>query len=243
MSSQSLFSKKNIEAQQPDTRTGLMEELNLPPAVISFVRKNANNLQIGLIVLVVLVLAWVFYDYYTEKQESDAASLLASAMQTEATDQRVQILESVVDRYSRTDGALWSRLELAHLDYQAGRYDAAIEKYERLLAKVSDDNPLVPLVRMNLAQSFEETEKYDRAIAQYATLKNITGFKQEAYLGLGRTYTANNEPAKARKEYEEFLGTMEEETDPQLKALVEALLVSAGDGKTVPAHQPEGNKE
>ena len=63
MSAQSLFSKKNIESQQPDTLTGLMEEMNLPPGLIAFVRKNSRSLQIGLTCIVVLVLAWVFYDY------------------------------------------------------------------------------------------------------------------------------------------------------------------------------------
>ena len=56
MSAQSLFSKKNIASQQPtDTHRGLLDELSLPPQMISFIRKNARSLQIGLIIVVVLV--------------------------------------------------------------------------------------------------------------------------------------------------------------------------------------------
>lgn len=241
MSTQSLFSKKNIESQQPDTRTGLMEEMNLPPAVIAFVRKNAQILQICLISVVVLMLAWVFYDYYTEKQEREAASLLATAMQTEATVDRIQMLENVINDYSGTDGARWSRLELAHLDYLEGRLDAAAARLEEIQAEVAADNPLVPLVIMNLAQIHEEAGNFDRAIADYTRLKKFPGFSEEAFLGLGRIYTAKAQPDLAVKEYEEFLSTMGDEADPQLRSQVQALLLSRG-GETATAN-PEENKE
>jgi predicted negative regulator of RcsB-dependent stress response len=243
MSAQSLFSKKNIKSQQPDTRTGLMEELNLPPEMISFIRKNARNLQIGLICIVVSVLAWIFYDYYTELQENKGASLLASAMQIEASGERIQVLENVISDYSRTDAALWSKLELAHIDYQEGRFDAAVAKYEGILGKISADNFLVPLARMNLAQSYEETSQYDQAIAQYNLLKQSMGFAEEAHLALGRIYTAQDETVKARKEYEDILSTMSDKADPQLKAMVQALIVSLGGEEIITTEQPEENKE
>ena len=243
MSEQSLFSKKNIESQQPDTRTGIMEEMNLPPEFISFVRKNSRNLQIGLISIVVLVLAWVFYDYYTDLQENRAASLLASAIQTEATEERIQVLQNVIGSYSGTEAALWSKLELAHLDYQEGRFDAAVAKYEEVLAKTPADSFLIPLARMNLGQSYEETGQYDQAIAQYNLLKKSTGFKEEAHLALGRIYKAKDEPAQARNEYENLLSGMDDEADPQLRSRVQAMLVSLGGKKIIPTPQPEENKE
>ena len=243
MSAQSLFSKKNIEAQQPDTRTGLMEELNLPPGMIAFIRKNARNLQIGLISFVVLVLAWVFYDYYTELQENKGASLLASAMQTESLDERAWELENVISDYSRTEAARWSKLELAHLDYQEGRFDAAVTKYEEVLAKTAADSFLMPLARMNLGQSYEENGQYDQAIAQYNLLKKSIGFKEEAHFALGRIYKAKDEPAQARKEYENLLSGMDDTTDPLLRARVQAMLVSLGGEKIITTSQPEENKE
>ncbi len=242
MSEQSLFSKKNIQSQQPDTRTGIMEELNLPPEFISFIRKNSRNLQIGLISIVVLVLAWVFYDYYSDLQENRAASLLASAIQTEATEERIQVLQNVIGSYSGTEAALWSKLELAHLDYQEGRFDAAVAKYEEVLAKTPADSFLIPLARMNLGQSYEETGQYDQAIVQYNLLKKSTGFKGEAHLALGRIYKAKDEPAQARNEYENLLSGMDDEADPQLRSRVEALLASL-DGDTITTSQPEENKE
>ena len=243
MSAQTLFSKKNIESQQPDTRTGLMEELNLPPQMIAFIRKNARNLQIGLTCFVILVIAWVFYDYYTDLQENKGASLLASAMQTESLGERAQVLETVISDYSRTDAARWSKMELAHLDYQEGRFDAAIAKYEEIIAKLPADNSLLPLTRINLAQTYEETARYDQAIDQYNLLKKSTGFSHEAHLALGRIYTAKDQVAQARKEYEELLAGMEDEADPQLRSRVQALLLSSGGEIVIPASQPEETKE
>ena len=226
MSAQSLFSKKNIESQKLDTRQGIMEELNLPPEVISFVRKNSRNLQICLIIFVILVFSWIFYDYYSERQENKSASLLASAMQIEAKEEKLFVLGKVVAEYSGTDAALWGKLELAHLDYEEGAFDAAVAKYEEIAAKLPADSSLVPLVRINLAQSYEEAGQHDQAIIQYNLLKNITGFKEDAYIALGRIYRAKEDFPQARKEYNELLNTMGDDIDPQLRSKVQALLNS-----------------
>ena len=177
MSPQSLFSKKNIKAYKPDEQRGLLEELNLPPAIIAFIRNNARSLQIGLVCVVIVALASVFYEYYSKKQEMEGASLLASALQAESTELREQGLENVVKDYGRTNAALWSRIELAHLDYKEGRYDAAAAKYEKVLDKLPAANPLVPLTRLNLAQSYEQIDQYDKALAQYDLLKKSPGWR------------------------------------------------------------------
>jgi predicted negative regulator of RcsB-dependent stress response len=242
MSAQSLFSKKNIKAQQPDTHRGIMEELNFPPQLISFVRENARNLQIGLVCVVILVLGWLSYDYYTKAQEKKGASQLASAMQLEETDEMARMLENVINDYSRTDAARWARIELAHLDYREGRLDAAVAKFEEVIDELSKDNPVLPLVRTDLAQSYEKADKYDQAIVQYGILKDSPGFKEEAHLALARIYRAKDEPAKARQEYEELMDTMKEGADPQLKSRVQEMLLALGGTPVEAAGQPEDNK-
>jgi len=243
MSTQSLFSKKNIQSHQPDTRRGLMEELNLPPGMIAFIRKNARNLQIGLISAVILVLGWVFYDYYTEMQDKKGASLLASGLQTESPEQRVQILESVISDYGRTDAGRWSKLELAHIDYSEGRYEAAAMKYKEILDALPATSSLAPITRLNLAQSYEQTEQYDQAIAQYTILKKSAGFAEQAHVGLGRIYIAKGDPAQARKVYEEFLNSHDDTAAPLLRSQIEAKLSSLDAGIPVISSQPEEIKE
>jgi predicted negative regulator of RcsB-dependent stress response len=193
---------------------------------------------------VLLVLAWVFYDYYTQMQEMKGASLLASGLQTEATEQRVQVLENVIKDYGRTDAARWSKLELAHLDYKEGRFEAAAAKYKEILGDLPAASSLAPLTRLNLAQSYEDAGNYDEAIAQYTQLKKSAGFTDQAYLGLGRMYMAKEDPAQARKAYEELLASLGEETsDPVLKSRIEAKLALLNAGTAVSPAQPEENKE
>ena len=122
MSAQSLFSKKDIKPIDPERKRDLLDELNLPPKLVSFIRENARNLQIACICIAVVVLGWVLYDNYTDMQESKSASLLAAALQESSIEQKTQELARVIEEYPRTDSALWSRVELAHLEYQDGKF-------------------------------------------------------------------------------------------------------------------------
>ncbi len=243
MSTQSLFSKKNIDTKQIDKREGLMEELNLPPKFIVFVRKNSRNLQIVLIGGVILILVVIFYDYYFGLNEQKAASLLATGLQTEAADQRQKVLDNVIHEYGRTDAARWAKLELAHLDYKEGRYEAATAKYKEVLDALSSDNSLVPLTRLNLAQSYEQAGQYDQAIAQYILLKKSTGFSSQAYFGLGRMYMAKDDPVQARQAYVDLFNSLGETPDPVLKSQVESRLAILDETAPVNTTQPEEKKE
>ena len=226
MSTESLFSRKNIKSQQPDTHRGLLEELNLPPEMISFIRDNSRTLQIALICVAVFVLGWIFYDYYAEQQENKGASLLASAMQVDSPEEQVQILQNVITDYPRTDAALWSKLELGHIDYQNGKFDEATAKFKEILDGLSPSSPLAPLTRLSLAQSYEEGGQYDQAIAQYNLLKKDAGFRLQANLALGRIFMAKGEESQARKVYEELLQGLADEPDPGVKSKVQAKLAS-----------------
>jgi predicted negative regulator of RcsB-dependent stress response len=241
MSAQSLFSKKNIKDQLPSTQKGVMEELNLPPELIAFIRKNTRNLQIILICVVLLVLGWISYDYYSGIQEKKGASLLASSLQNEATEQRTQALEKVIADYGRTSAARWAEIELAHLDYKEGRFEAAAAKYKEVLEKLPVENPLAPLTRLNLAQSYEEAGLSDQAISQYEQLKKAVGFTNQAYLGLGRMYVAKNEPEKARGAYQELLSSLGDTPDPTIKSQAEAQLALLAENSSVSTSPSEEN--
>ncbi|MDX1775440.1 MAG: tetratricopeptide repeat protein [Desulfobulbales bacterium] len=242
MSTQSFFSKKDIQAQQPDTPRGLLEELNLPPGMITAIRNNKTQIQIGLICIVVLVLGWIYYDYHTEMQDRKGASLLASGLQVEAADERVRALENVIEEYGGTDAARWSKLELAHIANSEGRFEEAVAKYKEVLDALSADNPLVPLTRLNLAQSYEQAGQYDQAIAQYKTLKDSTGFAQQAYMGLGRLYMEKQDTVQAHKVYTELLSSLKDATtpDPGLTARLEAK-IAALDAEKPAAPSPAEN--
>lgn len=243
MSNQDLFSQKNITPIDPERKSDILDELNLPAKLKDFLRENARNLQIIAISTAVIVVGWILYGQYTDLQENKGASLLAAALQESSVDQKTQTLTNVIEQYSSTSAALWSRVELAHLDYQAARFQEAATRYETILEKLPGDSSLAPLVRLNLAQSYEELADYDKALGQYQLLKEITGFSKEAYLSLGRVYVLQNEPDSARRVYEEYLNSLGEEPDPAIEGQVQAklALLQIGQPAVAPKPQPAEN--
>jgi len=181
---------------------GLLEELNIPPKVIRFIRENAKNLQIGFAALVVVVLAWAAYDYYSEVRRESSSVLLQQALKEEDIAKRVELLQGVVAEYPGSDAAVWSKTELAHADYDGGKFIDAAKKYEEVLNDLSSDNPLTPMVQFSLAQTYEAANEYDKALSAYTRLLTFPGFEGEGYLGQGRMYEKKNDLAHAREAYE-----------------------------------------
>lgn len=245
MSDQRLFSQKDIKTIDPERKSDLFDELNLPPKLISFLRKNGRNLKIITISITVIVLGWVLYDNYTELQENKGASLLTSALQETSATQKAQTLAGVIDEYPQTDAALWSTIELAHLDYEAARFRVAATRYETILDELPGNSSLAPLVRLNLAQSYEQLQDFDKALGQYKLLKAATGFSKEAYLGQGRVYVMQNEPDAARLVYEEYLNSLGEEPDPAVETEIQAklALLQAGQPAAPQPQSEEATKE
>ena len=101
----------------------------------------------------------------------------------------------------------------------------------------------LPLVRLNLAQSYEELADYDKALGQYQLLKGVPGFSKEAYLALGRVYVLQNEPDSARRVYEEYLDSLGDESAPAIEDQIQAklALLQIGQPAVVPQPQPAEN--
>ena len=246
MSNQDLFSQKNIKPIDPERKSDILDELNLPSKLKTFLRENARNLQIIAISTAVIVVGWILYGQYTDLQENKGASLLSAALQESSAEQKTQTLANVIEQYPSTSAARWSSVEIAHLDYQASRFQEAATRYETILKKLPGDSSLAPLVRLNLAQSYEELADYDKALGQYQLLKEVTGFSKEAYLALGRVYVLQNEPDSARRVYEEYLDSLGDESDPAIEDQIQAklALLQIVQPAVVPQPQPaEKTKE
>ena len=129
MTEQSSFSKKKIIAATSETKKSFLDEMQLPPQIVSFLKENARAIQISAVCAVLALVGWTAYDYYTEVRSGTASSLLTEALQEEDQGVRVQGFQSITENYSGTEAATWSILELAHIDFDAGNYDDAISKY------------------------------------------------------------------------------------------------------------------
>lgn len=204
MAGESAFDKKLSAETHMDKVEGLLEHFNLPPKVIDFIRINQRLIQLGIAVVVIAVVFWSLYGSYRERIREEASSSLSLALQSEEAG-RAEALRAVADKYASTSSALWARVELAHLDMQKGLFDEASKQYQAILPDVKTSTPLYPLIIFSLAQSLEGAKRYQESFNQYDLLKDIKGFEQVAYTGMGRIEEAQGNGEKAIAIYNNFL--------------------------------------
>lgn len=226
MSEQNTIDPKNIVREVTDPKRGILEELNLPPKVIKFLRENAKNIQIALACLVVVILASSFYDHYKDQQRDKSAALLANALQQDSDEQKKTALESLINDYSGTGAALMARIELAHIAFEGGNYMEAVAEYEEAFDKTSSRNPMAPLLQYSLAQAYENGQDLDNALKHYRLLTKNAGFAIEGYMAIGRIYQAKGQVAEAKEAYQQVLE--QEGVTQTIKGTVEEKLAKLG---------------
>lgn len=204
MAGESVFEKRLTAETTMDRVEGLLEHFNLPPKVITFIRKHAKILKIGISCLVVVIVATSLYGSYREKRRDEAASALAMAMQL-TEEGRGEALGKVVADYASTTSGLWARIELAHLEMGKGAFASAASKYREILVQSDSKSPLYGLLLFSLAQAFEGDKKYLEAAAEYDRLKGIKGYEILAYQGMARLEESQGNLDKAIAIYNNFL--------------------------------------
>ena len=128
------MSEENTYLQQeilnkPLQKHGLLEELNLPPKAIRFIRENRRNLVIAVLCCVLAIVGWSSLSYYLARQNDQAAALLSKAIEQGEPEQRKALLQKVLGDYGRTGSALWAKVELGHMALDAQQYDEAVKVY------------------------------------------------------------------------------------------------------------------
>ena len=206
MSEHNTIDPKNIVREATDPKRGILEELNLPPKVIKFIRENSKNIQIAIVCIVVVILASSSYDYYKDKQRDKSASLLANAMQQATVEQKKAALAGVVDDHYSTGAALIARIELGHLAYAASNYKEAISIYKDAIDDMSSNNPMLPLVQLNLAQAYENAQDMDNALSFYQLVAKTAGFEVEGHMAIGRIHESKGQIEEAKKAFQQAIG-------------------------------------
>ena len=74
-----VFTKKHEDVMAQDKKA-ILEEMNLPPQVVNFIRKNSRTLKIAIAVFIIAVIAWEGFDAYSASQREKSSSLLFSAV-------------------------------------------------------------------------------------------------------------------------------------------------------------------
>jgi predicted negative regulator of RcsB-dependent stress response len=208
MSQQNPFDLKNIRESSAPPQEGLLEHLNLPPAVISFIRDNQRTIWIVVIAVAVTVTAVSLYGSYRSYRENQASSALAQAMQAEEA-QKKEMLADVVEEYGSTPAGMWGRIELAHMAAAGGDLDGAIAGLSEIRDSVSRDNPVTPLLVYNLGLLHEKKEAPEQARNYYNELLAFEGFDAIAYKSMGRAYEQQGDRDQALVMYRKYIETLD----------------------------------
>lgn len=200
MTGQSAFSKKSVETINVEKRDW-MEELNLPPQLISFLKEHGQRLQLVAAGIVLILLSYNGYQYYAARQQDNATAMLATAMKSEQAAEKSSLLGALIDEYGSSDAAVWAHLELGHMAYNAGQYDEAISQYTAADSDIKNNSSIKPFVHYGLAYSYEKSGDTDKALSHYASLASFAGYEKEASLGIARIQELKNDTAAALAAY------------------------------------------
>ena len=208
MADQSAFDRNHIETTAVSETSGILDQLNLPPAVHSFLRNNQRTIWVIVSIIVIAVVTVALYGSYRKYQVNQAISALDTARLAEI-DKRVELLQQVVDKYSSTPSAVWARVELAKTAAEKEDYAGAIAELEKVNTNISGKNPVKPLVLYQLAGLHEEKGDLETAISLYQQLAVFSGFAADAHYAMGRVYVAMDEKPEAIGQYNQYLSLTE----------------------------------
>jgi tetratricopeptide (TPR) repeat protein len=197
------FDRDNIKLQPLAPPMGLMEQFNLPPAMIAFIRRNQRSIWIVATVGVLLALGLSSYFAYRDYRAAQASAALDAALI--AKQDKRQLLDKVVSEYGATGAALWAQIELALLEEREGQRAQAISRLEAINAGLSAKSLLKPLALNKLAGLYENEKQFDKALAAYNELAAKEEFAAEAYRAMGRVNELLGKKEEAAAMYGKYL--------------------------------------
>jgi len=184
MTEPAAFDPNNLKMQPLGPPEGLLDQFNLPPKLIAFIRRNQRLLWIMFVTVVLVSFGVAGFNAYRDYREQKAASAFDAAVLAPANNKA--LLEKVVADYATTDSALWAKIELAQQAERTGDATTAISNLESINGGVGHTSPLKPLLLGKLAAMYENANQLDKALRLYTELSAWESFAAEAYRGLGR---------------------------------------------------------
>ena len=214
-----VFNKEWEDERDKNNLEGLLEQLNLPPAAIKFVKHHKRAVQLALALIIIAVVAWALYGSYRDDKIQKSSAALSSAMELEGQAMLDKLAE-VEQKFSGTDAALWAEITTAQQLMKNGNMEEAGAAYQSVRDKLGKKSPLLPLVIFAMAQIDETLERYESSSTGYQALVEVEGYEELGYLGLARINELQGKPAEALAVYEQYLDSIEDAATLQ-RAMVE----------------------
>lgn len=208
MAKEDVFEKEWVDERDKNNLEGLLEQLNLPPAVITFVRENKRLVQIAVVVLILAVVTWSLYGAYRDNRIEKSNEALSAALAQDGQ-QMLDKLTEVEQEFGGTDAALWARINRAQELMKNSAMAEAGEEFKSIRDDLAASSIVQPLLAFGIAQAAEATRNYDEAAAEYRTLIEVDGYQDVGYLGAARVYEVQGNKEKALELYENYLASIE----------------------------------
>jgi len=208
MAKHEVFDKEWVDERDKNSLEGLLEQLNLPPAVIKFVRENKRLVQMTIGALILIVVAWSLYGAYRDNRIQNSSEALAVALEQDGQSKLDQ-LSQVAAEFDGTDAALWARINRAQTLLDAADMSEARQEFSSIKGDIKKSSLLYPLVTIGVAQSAEATGDYDAAAREYQALVDIEGYSAIGSLGAARVYEMQGNRDKALELYENYLADID----------------------------------
>ncbi len=205
------FNRKQLK--QPD------EFITFSGKVIQWGQKYRRQIGYAAIALLGIVLASVGYRYFDNRSEVKAFTQLSQAntnyavqiQKTGAQEKAYEVVkadyQNILDNYSGKNAGKVARKTLADICFNAGRYDEAIDLYERSLKDFKKEPFYHSIILSDLALA-HETNSDDEAAMQYfemvANMPDAPSLDQ-ALFHLAGLYEKAGKSEKAREFYEKII--------------------------------------
>ncbi|MGR3309203.1 MAG: tetratricopeptide repeat protein [Candidatus Brocadiales bacterium] len=180
---------------------------------------NENKITVGLIVafaIAIPTVIWVYnakkknaseYTWYMMSQVKD--DLIAAGQSNTRDDTLPETIDAYIDikaGQSATDATPWLLLQLGNAQYDARKFDDAIETYSELIKKYSHHSA-IPLARLSLGYAYEEKGLIQDALQQFKEIKEGDNpfIKTQRALDMGRCYEKLVSTEMAKKAYNEAI--------------------------------------
>ncbi len=208
MAKEDIFDKEWVDERDKNNLEGLLEQLNLPPAVVKFVKENKRLVQAIAAAVIVIVVAWALYGTYRDHRLEKSSEALSAALELEGQT-RLDKLAEVEDEFSGTSSALWAQINGAQELLKISKMAEANGKFKAVQQEIGKSSLLQPLVSLGIAQSAEALKNYEEAAAEYRKLVDVEGYQDIGYLGTARVHEQQGNKDKALEIYENYLTTIE----------------------------------
>lgn len=204
------------------TRKELLKEpdefMTISGKLIGFAVDHRTQIACAVAGIVVLALIISGYRFFSIRSENKASALLDQGVaKYERIDKDQEPAEAyadvsadfelILDKYGSKRSGKIARLTFANICYDAGKYEQAIELYQRSLEDFDKHPAIYNQVLSSLGYAFEQRQDYASAAGYFEKLSQAEGstMRGEALFNLGRLYDKLGQTEKSRAAYNRIL--------------------------------------